>query len=197
MERNEKCTVYLLTNTVNQKIYVGQTWYPLEYRMGRDGGKYSNSVYLYGAIQKYGVNSFSYRVLEECADQQEADQHEQYWIDFYKSRDHKIGYNIKGGGSVGLHSEETKAKISKTLKAQAEQWTEEEKAQRVAPISGWWEGKERGPHTEEWKDNNSKMMIQRHATQGHPMQGKHHTEEAKAKISQAGIGRKMNPESVT
>lgn len=196
MRRNCKCTIYLLTNLVNKKIYVGQTWGPLERRMGKDGVKYSNSVYLYNAIQKHGVENFQYQVLEECLDQQQADQREQYWIDFYDSKNTEIGYNLKDGGSIGAHSEETKAKISKTLKAQAEQWTEEERARRAAPISGWWEGKERGPHTEEWKDNNSKMMIQRHATQGHPMQGKHHTEEAKAKISQAGLGRKRNPESV-
>ena len=38
-------------------------------------------------------------------------------------------------------------------------------------------------------------MKQRHAEQGHPMQGKHHTEEAKQKISEAGKGRKVSPES--
>lgn len=192
----EKCTIYILRNKVNDKIYIGQTWNVMEDRMGKDGGKYSNSAYLYNAIQKHGVENFYYEMLAECTTQEEADKLESEYIIKYNSKNGEIGYNLKDGGRGGKHSEETKAKISKTLKMKAEQWTPEERAKRTEAISGWWEGKQRGPHTEEWKDANSKFMIERHKTQGHPMQGKHHTEEVKLQLSIANTGRKMPKESV-
>ena len=55
---NEFVTIYLLTNTINNKVYVGQTWFPFNTRMGKDGKNYKNSIYLYGAIQKYGSSAF-------------------------------------------------------------------------------------------------------------------------------------------
>jgi group I intron endonuclease len=195
MKNGNICTIYLLTNTVNSKVYIGQTWLTLNKRMGKNGTNYKNSIYLYSAIQKYGSDKFQYEILAQCSDQKTADYLEDYYINQYDSRNHDIGYNIKEGGSVGKHSEETIDKISKTLKAQAAEWTPEERVKRTEQISCWWEGKERGPHTEEWKDNNSKMMIDRHATMGHPMQGQHHSTEAKSKISQASRGRKISPES--
>src|SRR5208283_3648439 len=139
-----KNTLYLLTNTANGKIYVGQTWNELHIRMGKDGSNYKNSTYLYNAIKKYGADKFQYKVLVEVSCQTVADYMEDYYIDLYDSCNPKIGYNIKRGGSVGKHSEETKAKISATLKSQFAELPPEEIAARSAPVAGWWEGKKRG-----------------------------------------------------
>lgn len=190
----EICKIYVLTNTINNKIYVGQTWLTYESRMGKTGEKYSHSPYIYHAIQKYGVENFEYKTLMECDNQQMADDVEAFFIMILKSQDPEIGYNLKDGGSAGKHSEENKAKISKTLKDIADNWTEEERKQRSAPISEYWLGKTRGPHTEEWKENNSIFMIERHKKDGHPMQGKHHTDETKQKISKASKGHIMPEE---
>jgi len=51
-------------------------------------------------------------------------------------------------------------------------------------------------HTEEWKENNSKMMIDWYANNDHPMLGKTHTDEAKAKIGAAAVGRQKTPEGL-
>ena len=196
MKSGDVCSIYLLTNSANGKIYVGQTWLPLHIRMGKEGSNYKNSLYLYNAIQKYGADKFKYETLAQCRDQTSADYLEEYFIDKYDSRNQEIGYNLKHGGSAGKHSDETIAKISNTLKAQAALWSPEELARRSAPISGYWEGKQRGPHTDEWKENNSQFMIERHKIDGHPMLGKHQTDEAKTKISTALKGRVLSPEAV-
>src|ERR1700743_807675 len=108
----EKCTVYLLTNSINGKIYIGQTWeQPVEKRM-KGGSKYANSPYIFAAIQKYGVENFKYTILAECKTQEEADRLETENITKYDSRNPEIGYNLKEGGSHGKHSEESKLKIS-------------------------------------------------------------------------------------
>lgn len=164
--------------------------------MGKDGCNYKNSIHLYNAIKKYGADKFQYKVLVQVSCQTVADYMEDYYIELYNSRDPEIGYNIKTGGSVGRHSEETKAKISATLKEQASEWTPEELVERVAPVIGWWIGKKRGPQSEERKQANSEFMKKRHAEDGHPMQDKHHTDEAKAKISKANKGKKRDPEAV-
>ena len=184
------CTIYLLTNSINQKIYVGQTWLSLHGRMGKNGSNYQNSTYLYNAIQKYGSNKFYYEVLAQCSDQKSADYLEDYYINLYNSRNSEIGYNLKEGGSAGKHSEGTKQKISDTLKTQAAAWTPEEKAKRAEPISGYWEGKERGPQTEEHKA----LVVKTLEPGG--FVGHHHTEEAKSNISQKNKGRRLDPVSV-
>lgn len=189
----EKCTIYLLTNVANGKIYIGQTWeHPVEKRMG-NGNQYSNSPYLYAAIKKYGIENFRYAVLAECDSQEQADQSEIENIIAYNSRDPKIGYNLKEGGSAGKHAEETKLKIAESMRNKI--WSPEALENRKK-AGRLWKGKIRGPHTEEWKENNSKFMIERHKSEGHPFEGQNHTEEAKTKMSEANKGQKHSLESI-
>lgn len=186
------CKIYLLKNNVNNKIYIGQTWAErLEDRMGKNGSQYKNSAYIYNAIKKYGAENFSYDLLAEVSSQEEADLLEGGYIIEYNSRNNRIGYNLRSGGSCGKHSEETKEKIRQSILNK--EWSDEA-LQGRSRGGKQWKGKKRIPHTQEWKDNNSKMMIERHQKDGHPMLGKHHTDESKAKISEAGKGREFTAE---
>jgi len=161
--------------------------------MGKDGNGYSHSPYIFHAIKKYGSDNFEYEILAQCTDQLTADELENKYIIEYNSRDPEIGYNLKEGGSFGKHSEETKKKISATLSEQAAEWSPEKLEERSRPIREYWRGKKRGPHTEDWKKNNSIFMRKRHQENIHPMQGKHHSEEAKIKIRAANKGKKIDP----
>lgn len=189
---NETCKIYLLTNNINKKIYVGQTWSEnVEDRMGREGRGYSNSPYIFNAINKYGAENFTYQILTTCEDQETADILEDEYINLYDSRNHDIGYNIKQGGSAGKHSEETKRKISENVPRYwlGKHLSEESKKKISEKNTG-------RKHTEEWKKQTSEFIKNRHKENGHPMEGKHHTEEAKKKISQSSTGRKHDPEMV-
>ncbi len=71
---------------------------------------YAGNPHLHSSILKYGKSNFRYRVLTVCSTQRVADFYENYFI---TERDTiNNGYNIKGGGSHGHQSNETKAKIS-------------------------------------------------------------------------------------
>lgn len=105
------CLIYKLSNKINGKIYVGQTWKSLHSRW-KNGAGYKNCIYLERAINKYGANNFTYEILTVCGTQKTADYWETYFIDRYHSLDRKIGYNIKSGGSTGKLSDETKKKLS-------------------------------------------------------------------------------------
>lgn len=186
-------TIYRYTNTVDGKIYIGQTQHSLDKRAGKGGCNYKNSTILYNAIQSYGFDKFKREIFVECDNQETADYLEKYYIEQYESRDRKIGYNLKEGGSAGGHLEKTKLQISETLKNK--EWSEEEIADK-ARGGAQWKGKKRGPHTEEWKENNSIRTKEWHENNDHPMLGKHHTDEAKAKISASTKGKPRDPEAV-
>lgn len=110
------CTIYLLTNKINGKIYIGQTWRALERRIGKNGNGYERCTYLHNAIMKYGVENFEYSILDSSAeDQINADRLEKEYIEKYNSTDPSIGYNLMSGGKGCRHSDESKAKISASL----------------------------------------------------------------------------------
>jgi NUMOD3 motif len=181
---------------IDGMIYIGQTLEErVEDRMGKNGAKYFTSPNIYAAIQKDRPENFQYTTLTFCQGIINANMFEDQYMELYHSKDPEIGYNIKSAGSHGKHHEATKVKISETLKAQMAQMTPEEIAAKAAPISTYWLGKERGPHTDEWKEENSTRMKDWHANNEHPMLGHHHTEEAKAKMSEANIGHKDTPET--
>jgi len=188
------CTIYLLRDNTNNMIYIGQTWLSLKKRFGPRGLGYKNSIYLYAAIQKHGHENFTYEVLDTCEDQETADLLEDNYITQYDSRNPDVGYNLKEGGSAGRHSNETREKMSKTMKNKTDKLSPEELANKVKYIVGYWEGKERGPHSEEWKEENSTRMTEWHENNVHPMLGKTHSEEAKIKISEASKGHPVSEE---
>jgi group I intron endonuclease len=185
------CKIYLLTNIANNKIYVGQSWMGLNDRMGRDGNGYFNSPYLYNAIKKYGVDKFEYQILDFAFIQSHADMLEDFYMNKYDSRNPNIGYNIKRGGRGGRHSQATIEKMSKNAPKYwlGKNLSEETKEKiRIANT-----GKIR---TEETKEMTANSMKEWHATNDHPMQGKHHTEKAKDQMSEKLTGRKISKETI-
>jgi group I intron endonuclease len=172
-------TIYKLTNIINNKIYIGQTWMEYKYRSGKTGNGYANSKYLFSAIKKYGFDKFQQEELAICLDQKTADDVEDYYINVFNSRDHDIGYNLKTGGSAGRHAEETKNKISETLKNK--EWSEEAIQNRLDALRAR-KGEKREPHTEERKLEISEFSKEWHANNQHPMLGTNHTEVAREQI---------------
>jgi len=107
-----QCTIYLLKNTINSKVYVGQTWYTLPERW-KGGAGYVHCAYLHNAINKYGADKFCYEILATTSNQENADYLEDYYINYFDSRNKDKGYNIREGGSRGKNSDETIIKMSK------------------------------------------------------------------------------------
>ena len=117
-ERNY--TVYIHTNKINNKAYIGQTGRPVDKRWGRNGINYlrknksdkDKHTHFAYAICKYGWDSFEHIIFAENLTKTEADKMEKGLIALYNTRDPRYGYNIKDGGSNGAHSEETKKILS-------------------------------------------------------------------------------------
>ncbi len=97
--------VYLTTNLVNGKLYVGQT-------NGNRNNYLGSGLLIMKAIKKYGKDNLSKQVLVRCNSQEELDEQEIFWIQALHTLQPE-GYNIENGGNgVGKISEGTKRKLS-------------------------------------------------------------------------------------
>lgn len=88
-----------------------------------------HNTHLQKDFNKYGKNNFKFHILEFC-NIEELEEKEQYWISKLKSNQEKYGYNrrIDVETNRGLKLlEETKLKISKTLKGKKLTLSEEQK----------------------------------------------------------------------
>ena len=94
----------------NGKAYIGQTCKPITHRTGRDFSGYKDSAYFYNAVQKYGAENVTTEILYQCETVAEANRLETLCIARYHTLKPN-GYNLKTGGSNGLHSDESKAKM--------------------------------------------------------------------------------------
>lgn len=108
-----KIIVYKITNSIDQKCYIGITSYSLEFRWKAHKYKNNKCVRLKNAIQKYGENNFKVEELYTCFSIEHANEMEEYFIKLYNSLSPN-GYNLRTGGKYGRPSEETKEKISKS-----------------------------------------------------------------------------------
>lgn len=96
--------IYKITNTVNNKIYVGKTTQTIEQRFKEHKKNVkadTKQSKLYSAMKHYGVNNFIIEELDTATSTEELNEKEKYWIKELNSRDSDIGYNISAGGDGG------------------------------------------------------------------------------------------------
>lgn len=90
-------SIYIIRNTVNDKVYVGQSINPVKRFMEhiQESKKDRRGSAICGAIRKYGVDKFYMEILER--DVPNYNDREKYWIAFFNSTTPN-GYNIQLGG---------------------------------------------------------------------------------------------------
>lgn len=91
--------IYIITNTINNKVYIGQTIQTLEERwVGHTRKGYSpneRNMHIKRAILKYGKENFTIAKIEECPVEL-LDERERFYIQYYDS--YYTGYNSTFGG---------------------------------------------------------------------------------------------------
>ena len=189
--------IYETTNNINGKKYIGK-----HKSLRFDNNYLGSGNNLRKAINKYGKENFSVRILEEIdTNQEDLDTKEVFWIELYNAVKSKEYYNISYGKEIECwnidtkgsnngfynkhHSEEAKVKISKANKGKSKN------KGKISPMKG-------KHHSEETKAKISKANKGKCYNKGkdNPMYGKHHSEEIKAKISRANKGRKFSEEHI-
>ena len=105
--------IYKITNNINNNCYIGQSIH-IEERWKEHKSKYNwekeNKKPLYLAFQKYGLENFSFEIVEECEPEQ-LNLKEQYWIDYYNS--YNDGSNMTSGGETNYGDNHPGHKLTK------------------------------------------------------------------------------------
>lgn len=184
-----KYTVYLRTNLINGKQYVGQTgdfkrrenyWNNPKWEYA---GKYINA-----ARAKYGTSNFKTDILKECDAKDEANKWEMYYIKLLNTKAPN-GYNLTDGGegSIGaIVSEETRIKLSEAMKGENNPFYGKHHSEETI------EKLRNRIITDEWRKKISESAKGRKS----PNKGKHFSDEAKRKLSEAtkGMHRSLSTE---
>lgn len=171
--------VYLTTNTVNGKRYIGR-----HKASEFEGTKYLGSgKILELAIRKYGEDKFTVEMICECHSDEELNKMEEYYIQKYNAQQDPDFYNIRRGGCRGpggpmfrghKHTLTTKMKMSQS---------------RIGSKNSNYGN--RWHQSEELKEKHRKIS----SGSGNGMWGKKHSEHTKkligAKNSEQLKGRKL------
>ena len=111
--------IYKCTNNVNGKVYIGYTHKSLEKRIieHKSCSKKGSYYLLHKAIQKYGMDSFDWKIIFESKDKEYLlKEMESFFIKEYNSYfETGHGYNMTYGGQGGMsnrkHTDSTKEKM--------------------------------------------------------------------------------------
>lgn len=100
MEQQNICGIYIIKNTINQLIYIGQSvnikarfWAHQQSAKNTKAQDHYTQIHM--AMYQLGYKNFYYEVLEECSIDL-LDERERYYIAKYDSYEH--GYNMTLGG---------------------------------------------------------------------------------------------------
>jgi len=115
---SESYSVYMHTNLINDKKYIGITKLQPEQRW-RKGFGYWNNKHFKAAILKYGWDNFSHEIIQEGLNLRDAVGLEKALIEKHKSNYARFGYNQSAGGEQPAYRhyynppQEVREKLSK------------------------------------------------------------------------------------
>lgn len=180
------CGIYKITSP-SGKIYIGQS-IDIKKRFSYYKGvhcKYQKR--LLNSIKKYGFDKHKFEIIDYCLPE-ELNEKEKYYVDLYQTFNSKEGLNLLDGGGRKVFSDETKKKISDTLKRKKINVgkvvsLETREKMRQARL-----GKK---HSQETKE---KMSIAQ-SGEKHSQYGKPKSDATKEKISKKHLGKKLSEET--
>jgi group I intron endonuclease len=189
--------VYLVTNVINGKQYVGQS------TVGRN--KVGHGKAITKAYQKYGKENFTYeKICNEINNRKTLNCIEKFWIKAFNTIAPN-GYNIEEGGSdkgtvaestkqklrklnIGkVISKETRDKISNSLKGKNNPFYGKKHSKEALLKISLSSSARKGKY--KTSDKTKQILSELHSGNKNPFFGKKHSEETKFKMKQARLKR--------
>lgn len=184
--------IYLWTNLINNKKYVGQAQNFYDRMQDYASGQENDRV-IGKAMLKYGIENFEVTVLEKEIEINKLNEREQYWMDYYQCFVPN-GYNVCriAGNTKGYHhTEEDKKKMSRIAKQRFKEHPELIKK----GVNNHMYGKH---HSEKTKQKMSKSRMGNQNAKGCTWVMKQETKDkisAALKGKQNCLGRKLSQET--
>ena len=186
--------IYIITNQLNNKKYVGQTskvnpqlrYNQHKYCASHPETGNGNISYLHRAMAKYGIENFSFEIIEEV-DNSLLDEKECYWIKALNTL-MPNGYNMTEGGEGTKGFSRIQTEEEKEIKRQAmknfyKNHPEEKEKLKERTTELWKNEKYRQKVTEGvhrfYQDEANRNKFK---GENNPMYGKKHTQESLEKM---------------
>lgn len=134
MIRDNTFKIYKITNSINDKIYIGLTTQTIEQRWSVHINKNSSCRVLNRAFRKYGKDNLIMEHIFTAFDVQSMVEMEKFFIKYYNCLAPN-GYNLMTGGQYSKASEETKAILRIKNK---ENWTDNLKNKQSITFKQKW-----------------------------------------------------------
>lgn len=178
--------IYIITNLINNKYYVGSSksvLNRLSWHKSHLKSKTHHNEHLQKAYNKYGENSFTFELLEEYKNEKVLFSLENWWCNMLNTYNREYGYNIQPINPEGIPSlsEETKLKISKSNKGRKHSDDTKQKIGLTKLGNTYFKDKS---HSVETKNKLREINL-----------GKTHSNETKEKIRQINLGKKQSEET--
>jgi len=180
--------IYLITDTTNGMKYTGKHHYHIE---GQLDPNYHGSGTIIKNIYKKRPETLKEEYIKTCYSEEEMNSDEQYYIKLFKTL-WPNGYNLTEGGDGLIPCEETRKKLSESLKGK----TLSEEARKK--ISESLKGK---PKSEEHKKKLSESIKGKTLSEevrkkiSESLKGKQFSEETRRKLSDANKGKTLSEEA--
>lgn len=198
--------IYCIENIKNNKRYIGQS-IDVNLRLSNHKSALRHNrhrnIHLQDAWNKYGEENFNFYIICECAEE-ELDDKECCYISEFNCMNPSYGYNFESGGNKNKHpSDVTRQKMSEShIGVQAginnPAWGVPKSAETKKKISDTqmerFKNKENHPmfgkhHSQDAKNKMSESLKGKYAGSNHPFFGQTHSEEERKKISQCRGGK--------
>lgn len=160
--------IYITTNNINGKKYIGQKKYYGNYEVYIGSG-----IALKNAINKYGKENFTREIIENCKTKEELDSREKFWIEYYNATESEDFYNITSGGDGGFGSGKNSPWYRKHLSDETKEKLSKMKSGKNNPFYGRTHSDEvkkklsekalNQRHSKETREKMSKSMKENHA----------------------------------
>jgi group I intron endonuclease len=101
--------IYQITNNITSDFYIGKSNNPKDrfYKHKYNAKNNKSQAFLYRAMRKYGVENFSFTILEKVKNQENLNCREIYWIEKLSPK-----YNMTKGGDGGDTSNSPNYKLA-------------------------------------------------------------------------------------
>lgn len=191
--------VYLTTNLINGKRYIGQ-----HKTKNVDDGYLGSGFIFKKALKKYGRENFKREILEFTDSSEKLNELEIKYIELFNAANDDSFYNItKGGmGQLGHRwSEEQKQAASERVKLEFAEGKRIPHRRRGQDNPNWGKRGPLSPMYGKHLSSETKLKLSKKAKEQYsngripPMKGKHWSDEVKKKLSESHKGKMIGPDN--